>query len=204
MTQTSISDARRNEEDNSLSNIQTLFDEAYKIVFRYYLDKQINEIDRVNRVVLTYPNSYTPEHLKVLEKIAVSTFRNIRPGYLRFVSESDAVAAYYMEHWKDYNPTGDMKKTENILVYHMGAGTLDLTYLTKTYDHASDTYTLEIKGKLGISKAGNYLDFVLAKFIDPMLAKTSRPKGLRGRRHPQQPEPTAISLGVHRRRARAS
>ena len=177
VTQTSISDARRNEEDNSLSNIQTLFDEAYKIVFRYYLDKQINEIDRVNRVVLTYPNSYTPEHLKVLEKIAVSTFRNIRPGYLRFVSESDAVAAYYMEHWKDYNPTGDMKKTENILVYDMGAGTLDLTYLTKTYDHASDTYTLEIKGKLGISKAGNYLDFVLAKFIDPMLAKTSRPKG---------------------------
>lgn len=175
--QTSIREARENDEDNSLSNIQTLFDEAYKIVFRHYLDAEISDIDRVNRLVLTYPNSYTPDHLKVLDKIAGSTFRNIRPGYLKFVSESDAVAAYYMEHWRDYNTTGDMKQTENILVYDMGAGTLDLTYLTKTYDAASDTYTLEIKGKLGISKAGNYLDFVLAKIIDPMLAKTSRPKG---------------------------
>lgn len=175
--QTTIREARENEEENSLSNIHTLFDEAYKIVFRHYLDNEISDMDRVNRLVLTYPNSYTPDHLKVLEKIAGSTFKNIRPGYLRFVSESDAVAAYYMEHWKDYNPGGDMKKTENILVYDMGAGTLDLTYLTKTYDHNTDTFTLEIKGKLGISKAGNYLDFVLAEIIDKTLAKTTRPKG---------------------------
>lgn len=178
VTQTTVKESRENDEVNSLSKINTLFDEAYKIVFRYYLSHEIADMDRVNRLVLTYPNSYTPEHLKVLENIATGTFGNIRPGYLRFVSESDAVAAYYMEHWKDYNEGGDMTAPENILVYDMGAGTLDLTYLTKRYDKKTGTYTLDIKGKLGISKAGNYLDFVLAQIVDKSLAKTTRPTGM--------------------------
>lgn len=176
---TTIADSKENEEATSLANISTLFDEVYKALFKYYLSNEIPNMDRVNRLVLTYPNSYTPEHLRILENIAKSTFTNLRPGYLRFVSESDAVAAYYMDHWKDYNPTGDMKETENIIVYDMGAGTLDLTYLTKTYDEGTGTYNLDIKGKIGISKAGNYLDFVLAKIVDPDLAQTTRPKGSR-------------------------
>jgi len=174
---TTIAEAKDNEEPNSLSNISTLFDEAYKVLFRYYLSNEIPNMDRVNRLVLTYPNSYTPEHLRILENIAKSTFVNIRPGCLKFVSESDAVAAYYMDHWKEYNPNDNMELTENIIVYDMGAGTLDLTYLTKSYDRKNGCYSLEIKGKIGISKAGNYLDFVLAKIVDPKLAVTSRPKG---------------------------
>ncbi len=180
-----LSDAKENNESNSLASINNLFDEAYKVVFRHYLSKLIPHIERVNKLVLTYPNSYTPDHLKVLRNIATDTFRYLREGQLQFVSESDAVAAYYMDHWSEYNPGGDIKKPENILVFDMGAGTLDLTYLSKTYNPQKDSYLLDIKGKLGISKAGNYLDFILAKIVAKIggkatknLADTERPAGV--------------------------
>lgn len=176
VSRTTVGDSKLSEEPNSLARIDTLFDEAYKIVFRHYLSPSIPNMDRINRLVLTYPNSYTPEHLRVLESIAKSTFSNLRQGCLKFVSESDAVAAYYIDHWKEYN-IGNMEDDEYILVYDMGAGTLDLTYLVKKYNHATQTYHLDILGKLGITKAGNYLDFVLASIMNQSLAKTDRPSG---------------------------
>ncbi len=180
-----LAEAKEKDEPNSLASINVLFDEAYKVVFRHYLTQLIPHIDRVNRLVLTYPNSYTPDHLKVLKTIANDTFRYLREGQLQFVSESDAVAAYYMDHWSEYNSGLEIKRSENILVYDMGAGTLDLTYLSKEYDKKKDVFDLNIKGKIGISKAGNYLDFILASIVAEKggrvtkeLAKTERPAGV--------------------------
>lgn len=177
-------ESKEREESSSLASINNLFDEAYKVVFRHYLSQLIPHIERVNRLVLTYPNSYTPDHLKVLETIATDTFRYLREGQLQFVSESDAVAAYYMDHWSEYNQGEKIGEQENILVYDMGAGTLDITYLTKVYNPDSDSFNLDIKGKIGISKAGNYLDNILASIIAKKggrltrdLANTDRPVG---------------------------
>ena len=173
----SIKDMRESTASNSLAKVDVVFDETYKILFEKYIDSEIADRNRVNKLVLTYPNTYTPSHLKVLKKIATNTFPELRTDYLNFVSESDAVAAYYMSHWSEYNPDRDIHATERILVYDMGAGTLDLTLVEKSYDAKTDRYTLEILGKMGISKAGNYLDFVLAQIFSTRLAKTNRPSG---------------------------
>ncbi len=172
-----LKETREEQMRNSLSKINVVFDETYKIMFEKYIDADITDRNRVNKLVLTYPNTYTPAHLKVLSDIARNTFSELRPDYLKFVSESDAVAAYYMSHWSEYNQGKDITAPERILVYDMGAGTLDITLVSKTFDKETGNYTLEILAKMGISKAGNYLDFVLASIFDERLAKTTRPSG---------------------------
>ena len=169
-----VGEAKENEESSSLASINNLFDETYKVVFRHYLSQLLPHIERVNRLVLTYPNSYTPDHLKILKGIASDTFRYLRKGQLKFVSESDAVAAYYMDHWKEYNPTENIEDKENILVFDMGAGTLDITYLSKVFNPKDRSFIMEILGKIGVSKAGNYLDFVLASIVAEMGGRSMR------------------------------
>ena len=147
----------------SLLQIDNIFQEAYFTLFHYFIqDTTIKE--QANKLVLTYPNTYTPRNLMTLRAIVGKTLPAIRE--VQFVSESDAVAAYYMDNWMDYHPdTDDIKKDENILVYDMGAGTLDITYLTKKFDRKSEKYTLEILGKIGTGRAGNYLDHVIAEIL---------------------------------------
>lgn len=151
-------------EDSCLLRVSSIFKESYANLFRYFI-KPTTQDRRINKLVLTYPNTYTPVHLNVLEKIAKQTFPNVRSGYLKFVSESDAVAAYYISNWYNYNPNGNFNKDETVLVYDMGAGTLDLTLFTKTENLQTGKTEVKILGKIGTGKAGNYLDFLLAKIL---------------------------------------
>lgn len=70
---------------------------------------------KLNKVVLTYPNTYTPTHLGILRDIAYKTFPYLRDGYLKFVSESDAVAAYYLANWSKFNKVGNIKEKKRYL-----------------------------------------------------------------------------------------
>ena len=151
---------------DSLLRIDSIFNETYHTLFRYFIqDESISS--QVNQVVLTYPNTYTPRNLHTLNNIVENLFPNVRN--VKFVCESDAVAAYYMSHWSDYHISGDVREDENILVYDMGAGTLDVTYLTKRYDEKTNRYTLEICGKIGTGRAGNYLDYVIAQILGEVI-----------------------------------
>lgn len=154
-------------EENSILKISTIFREAYSALFRYFISPVTGDNSRLNKLVLTYPNTYTPIHLKVLRQIAMSTFPAIREGFLRFVSESDAVAAYYVDHWSEFNPEGDIRQKETVLVFDMGAGTLDVTLFDK-FTNDEGKIEVNIKGKLGTGKAGNYLDFVLAEILSEL------------------------------------
>ncbi len=148
--------------DNSLLVIDNVFRESYDALFRYFILPQVQDINRVNRVVLTYPNTYTPHHLAALSKIIRKAVPSLRE--LKFISESDAVAAYYLEHWSEYHPEGaDPDADETILVYDMGAGTLDLSLIKKT--RRDGVMTMDIVAKIGTCQAGNYLDFVLADIV---------------------------------------
>lgn len=71
-----------------------------------------------------------------------------------------------MSHWSEYHaPDADIHNDESILVYDMGAGTLDVTLLTKHYEKEQNKFILTINGKIGTGRAGNYLDYVIAQIL---------------------------------------
>ena len=156
-------DTKRNKEDNSLMRIAAIFRESYSALFKYFVMPESQD-KTINKLVMTYPNTYTPAHLKTLEKIARDTFPKVRKGYLRFVSESDAVAAYYLMNWDSFNPGRNMADDETVLVYDMGAGTLDLT-LFKKFKNSDGKIEVQILGKIGTGKAGNYLDYLISEIL---------------------------------------
>lgn len=172
-------DSKENMEENAILRIDNVFLEAYSTLFRHFVLPSIENINKVNKLILTYPNTYTPIHLNTLANIANKVFPNIRPGYLKFVGESDAVAAYYMNNWSDYHENDTLiKEDETVLVYDMGAGTLDITVFQKRY--VNNKFEIEILGKIGTTKAGNYLDALIArilsekKHIKPAFVKLNR------------------------------
>lgn len=166
-------------EQSSLLRVASIFKESYITLFRYFVSPVAGDLNRINRLVLTYPNTYSPVHLNIIRGIVNAAFPKLRRNYLKFVSESDAVAAYYMGHYSELNPKGDISSNENVLVYDMGAGTLDISLFHKYRDTATGKIMVDIYGKLGIGKAGNYLDYILAdilvwKFgLDKEIASTS-------------------------------
>lgn len=156
-----VKDAKNKNELSSLSNVTNIFEEAYNELFTYFVSPVTGNKRKLNKLVLTYPNTYTPTHLGILRKIASKTFPYLRDGYLKFVSESDAVAAYYLANWSKFNKNGDIKEKETVLVYDMGAGTLDITVLDK-FVAKNGKIKVEVRGKIGTGKAGNYLDYTIA------------------------------------------
>ena len=167
----------------SLQSVINVFRESYHVLFRYFILPEVKDLDRLNKLVLTYPNTYTPMHLSVIRQVVRQVLPSIRvdQNCLRFVSESDAVAAYYMRHWNEYHAkNADINQNENVLVFDMGAGTLDVTLLQK--HSANGHHELRIIGKLGTCKAGNYLDYIIAKIIceklklNPLIISTDNPQ----------------------------
>lgn len=168
VSRTSAEDAKKAGEKNSLLLVSNIFEEAYNELFRYFVSPIIGENKkRIKKLVLTYPNTYTPVNIKVLRGIAENAFPYIREGYLQFVSESDAVAAYYIANWSKFNPAADIKAKETALVYDMGAGTLDITVIEKSLS-TDGKLIIDVKGKIGTGKAGNYLDYVIADILQDL------------------------------------
>lgn len=172
-----MDEAEKNEEENSLMRIFNIFSEAYGELIHFYIAPETKGKD-INKLVLTYPTTYTPRHLRLLKDIVKANFKDLHPDYLKFVCESDAVAAYYINNWGNFN---DKKRSiydddETLLVFDMGAGTLDLTLFKKTVN-PNGKIQVEIIAKIGTGKAGNYLDYVIAEIMaDPQAEEASKYK----------------------------
>jgi hypothetical protein len=171
------------EDSASLQSVINVFRESYHSLFRYFILPEVKDLEHLNKLALTYPNTYTPMHLSMIRQVVRQVLPSIRmdQNCLRFVSESDAVAAYYMRHWGEYHSAdSDIDRDENILVYDMGAGTLDVSLLQKR--SCDGHHELRIIGKLGTCKAGNYLDYVIAQIIcnqlqlNPLIISTEDPQ----------------------------
>ena len=156
-------DAMSREEESCILKISSIFNESYSALFKYFILPETRD-KSINKLVLTYPNTYTPAHLKVLERIALDTFPKVRNGYLKFVSESDAVSAYYLQNWDSFNKDKSISDNETVLVYDMGAGTLDITLFNKNLNE-DGKIEVNILGKIGTGKAGNYLDYIISEII---------------------------------------
>lgn len=127
-----------------------------------------NEREKIKKLIITYPNTYTNNVLDELRNLVSTKLDNLS-GFVDMVPESDAVVAFYFNERINYY--GDDPKiinerkvnvgTEKILIYDMGAGTLDLSLVTITRNPNTNRVSADIEKKIGIPIAGNYLDWVL-------------------------------------------
>ena len=169
-----------NRGEASLTCVDEVAEIVYRQLFNHYLTRQLTYVNGhtallprvVDKLVLSVPNTYTPLNIATLRRLARQSMPTVYPEHLLTVSESDAVACYYLSHENDYldasdlnrDLTASLRRKESVLVYDMGAGTLDLTLFTKETDDKG-LITATILGKMGINKAGNYLDYELATII---------------------------------------
>lgn len=159
------------------SKVDEIYKVIYKQLFKYYVPEGIEKL------VLSIPNTFAPVHLKMLRDLAIECIPTIRHSRIRFVSESDAVAYYYLSRRESIMARGVKrgvvqerdwgKIDQDTLVYDMGAGTLDLTYFHKTEGHHT---VIEIKGKMGVNKAGNYIDYLIAEILADLLCQNGQTK----------------------------
>lgn len=149
--------------DEDPITIEAIFKSTYEQLFKFFIPKGPSE--ETENVVMTVPNTYSPANIAMLRNIvnrAMPQLRNVR-----FISESDAVVFYYLSRrdriLRNTKIANKRDIDKSILVYDMGAGTLDITYVTRTDNNGN--IDISFKGKLGVSRAGNYLDYLIADII---------------------------------------
>ena len=147
---------------------------VYYQLFRLFLPEEARQTEQL---ILSVPNTFTPLNVKAIKEIARAPglLPHLREDSLRSISESDAVAFFYSCHRYNFtNSSGDLIRgredsfDDHVLVYDMGAGTLDITYFTQenvTDPDGNENTRIRIRGKMGVSKAGNYLDYLLASIL---------------------------------------
>lgn len=147
------------------------------------------------KAVVSIPNGFTPRHAEHLRALLVSRFP-LRREYVTFISESDAVVCFYIANWEVLNHRRNPSERdalrsddEYVLIYDMGAGTLDLTY-ARIQSSGGSRREVTVLGHMGSSAAGDYLDYVLARqiheqhaelFLHPMFGPTTDPATLAAR-----------------------
>lgn len=153
-----------NEESNR-ETISTLVASLYKSIFHRFG----RDTSQIKKLVITYPNTYTIENLDYIGSILRHELKLNLNGQVTFVPESDAVAAYYFDQIimnkggfldENRNP----KDVENVIIYDMGAGTLDLSLISFVCNN-NDSITASIINKIGIPLAGNYLDYIICNTL---------------------------------------
>lgn len=156
-------------------DVRDVITDAYKQLCKYFLSNE-----QIESLALTIPNAFNSVHKQQLENIIYDNIKTIAKPYtfngkkyshLSFISESDSVLYSYIYN-KIRGGNAD-KGDEYIFVYDMGAGTLDITYAKCSYEfnnqHILTCRSVEILGRSGINKAGNYIDYLLGEIIQDLL-----------------------------------
>ena len=124
--------------------------------------------NRVQRIVLTHPNSFQLEHLTRFRK-AISEARS-QLRVVDFVPEADAVAYYAASRLLQKDDFG-RKPSLLLLVYDIGAGTLDLALRRITKDERGHIQSITKVAENTINGAGNELDAAIARYVDDILRR---------------------------------
>lgn len=179
-------------EEKASPPIDEVFAGLYEGLLKHYIHPLLEAMQRggFSYALITHPNTYTPNHVAklraVVETILVgsggSGADRVYPENIEFLSESDAVAFYYLLHAKKLNNDDwdRIPEIEHILVYDIGAGTLDLTHLEVTWredevdsthpDRSKTPIEITIKKRIGVNRAGNMLDECIARDLHEDLA----------------------------------
>jgi len=155
--------------------VKTILTNTYNSLIRDFVLPSIGQKEKLNKLIVTIPNTFTPRHVDYLRAVISDKFPFFRNDYIDFLSESDAVVCHYLSNWnklnydrKDKIVLREIGNVEYVLVYDIGAGTTDITYC-KIATNDNHEQAVEIIGRLGKSTAGNYLDYVIAKIIEDKL-----------------------------------
>lgn len=168
---------KEGEENTDLMKVDVIFQLIYRQLFHHYLTK-VRKDKNIQKLVLSVPNTYTPIHIQMIKEIARQSLPSLYPEHLCTVGESDAVACYYIANQNnffkclpDQEEKERLRQAERVMVFDMGAGTLDLTYFKKVC--VEGRTTIEFLGKMGVSKAGNFLDYQLAYILTDLCRRFS-------------------------------
>lgn len=156
---------RKNAKKANEKTISDLIKSLYKEIFRRFNQ----EVDKVKKLVVTYPNTYTIDNLEGIRGILINELGLNKNGQICFVPESDAVAAFYFNqiiYSRNFmlDENGNSRNEENVIFYDMGAGTLDLS-LVSFKKEGEAGIVASIINKIGIPLAGNYLDYLIFKTL---------------------------------------
>ncbi len=158
-----------NDESQDEKTIKNFIKHLYANVFSRFGKKA----EEIKKIIVTYPNTYTSETLEEVKFILKEELGLKLPGQISFVPESDAVAASYFNQ-RIYNG-GFPREKERVIIYDMGAGTLDLSLVEFCRgDKRENRYTARILNKIGIPIAGNYLDYIIYKGIKKFITEEGK------------------------------
>jgi len=155
---------------------------AYRGLLLRYIEPLLDRSDKgYSHVYISHPNTYTRNHVEHLRSVVEQVFSGIMrgqnivfPDNIHFVSESDAVAFHYLIHSHQLRSAGTLvPDRERILVYDIGAGTLDLTYLEVdwkvTGKGIQTPKRIRVRRRGGVTKAGDLLDECIARDLHDYL-----------------------------------
>lgn len=147
---------------------------SYRNLLANYVEpllKKQNKSEYLDRLVVSHPNNFTLGHIFRVRKILAETFPQF--SHIRLLSESNAVAVYCARDATRFfrkPPRGEGHR--HLLVYDIGAGTVDLTYTRLEWglsDGVPQLKEMRVLFKSGLTVAGNRLDACLAVLIDEKL-----------------------------------
>ena len=158
-----------------------------KLVLQHTYEKIFDMVDndckeRIRKLIVTYPNTYTPSALSWLRNSIIPSeegaptsrlFPILTHNNLHFIPESDAVVAFYVN--QEINKITSMKDNEDIIIYDMGAGTLDLSYvhIENQKKGGKTKRNATILKRIGIPIAGEFFSYLLYKQLEDKFAKSS-------------------------------
>lgn len=148
---------------------------TYWVLLQHFIKPIVKQKGKaLNKIVLTIPNSYTRVHINNLRESIIGAMSDLDPENVEFVSESDAIAFRYYAIRRTFSKI--RKKPivqgapEHVLVYDIGAGTIDLTYFS--IEQEGDRKKINIIGQMSKNSAGNYIDYVIAHSMFEQLGIT--------------------------------
>lgn len=129
--------------------------------------KSFKDKDNLTEMVFTVPNNFPESYRKSIASWVSVDRTAEHPGIsVSFVSESDAIAYAYLDQEGEGERKNLRDESEVILTYDIGAGTVDLSLVERSINPNKHSESkLEVIGRIGLPKAGNYLDYVIAKIV---------------------------------------
>ncbi len=147
------SDGKESVVNSSMLNPIVVIREVYSQFIKKYIGEDVKNL------VFTYPNNFSKNKIRFIESLYADYLGDIT---IKSISESDAALLEYVASER-FNPE-EFNSPKNILVYDMGAGTLDISYAQVSIDKTARR-SIKILGRIGNNMGGDYLDYTIAKIL---------------------------------------